>query len=90
MQQITIRAEDAGQRFDKFLRKYFREAQSSFLYKMLRKKNKRGTKSYLFCFIKKELNFLPLKYVFRYNLKKRRKICQDTQNGQPLNIKKQK
>lgn len=39
MQQIQIRQEDAGQRLDKFLRKYLREAQSSFLYKMLRKKN---------------------------------------------------
>lgn len=39
MQQIIIKAEDAGQRFDKFLRKYLREAPGSFLYKMLRKKN---------------------------------------------------
>ena len=39
MQQITIKAGDAGQRFDKFLKKYLKEAQSSFLYKMLRKKN---------------------------------------------------
>lgn len=39
MREITITSRDAGQRFDKFLRKYFKEAQSSFLYKMLRKKN---------------------------------------------------
>ncbi len=39
MKQISIEERDAGQRFDKFLKKYFREAGSSFLYKMLRKKN---------------------------------------------------
>lgn len=39
MQQIIVKSEEAGQRFDKFLRKYLREAQSSFIYKMLRKKN---------------------------------------------------
>ncbi len=39
MQEITITAKDAGQRFDKYLRKYMPEAGSGFLYKMLRKKN---------------------------------------------------
>lgn len=39
MQEIRIREEVAGQRFDKFLRRYFPEAGSGFLYKMLRKKN---------------------------------------------------
>lgn len=39
MQEITIRSNEAGQRFDKFLKKYLREAGSGFLYKMLRKKN---------------------------------------------------
>lgn len=39
MQEITIKSNEAGQRFDKFLKKYLREAGSGFLYKMLRKKN---------------------------------------------------
>lgn len=39
MHQMTIKSEDAGQRLDKYLRKYLKEAQSSFLYRMLRKKN---------------------------------------------------
>lgn len=39
MRHIVIRPEEAGQRFDKFLHKYMREAPGSFLYKMLRKKN---------------------------------------------------
>ncbi len=39
MQQIEIGANEAGQRFDKFLAKYFKEAGMGFLYKMLRKKN---------------------------------------------------
>ncbi|MCR5703980.1 MAG: RluA family pseudouridine synthase [Eubacterium sp.] len=39
MQQIEIGKNEAGQRFDKFLFKYFKEAGSGFLYKMLRKKN---------------------------------------------------
>ena len=30
---------EAGQRMDKYLKKYFKEAGSGFLYKMLRKKN---------------------------------------------------
>lgn len=39
MQQFKVEAGQAGQRFDKFLRKYLPHAGSSFLYKMLRKKN---------------------------------------------------
>lgn len=39
MQSVTIGKNQAGQRMDKFLRKYLPEAGTSFLYKMLRKKN---------------------------------------------------
>lgn len=39
MQEIIIGKNEAGQRFDKYLQKYFKEANSSFIYKMLRKKN---------------------------------------------------
>ncbi len=39
MQTITINKNQANQRFDKFLRKLMPEMTSSFLYKMLRKKN---------------------------------------------------
>ncbi len=39
MQEIYIHKNEAGQRFDKFLFKYFKEAPASFIYKMLRKKN---------------------------------------------------
>ncbi len=39
MQQFKIEANQAGQRFDKFLHKYLPNAGTSFLYKMLRKKN---------------------------------------------------
>ncbi len=39
MQKITVGAADAGQRLDKFLQKYLKEAEKGFLYKMLRKKN---------------------------------------------------
>lgn len=39
MQEIVINNNEAGQRFDKFLFKYFKEASSGFIYKMLRKKN---------------------------------------------------
>ncbi|MBR3516088.1 MAG: RluA family pseudouridine synthase [Lachnospiraceae bacterium] len=39
MKEITITAKDAGQRLDKYLRKYMPAAGSGFLYKMLRKKN---------------------------------------------------
>lgn len=39
MQEIIINSNEAGQRFDKFLLKYFKEAPAGFIYKMLRKKN---------------------------------------------------
>lgn len=39
MRQITITENEAGQRFDKFLFKYLKEAKAGFIYKMLRKKN---------------------------------------------------
>lgn len=39
MQQIIIEKKQSGQRFDKFLFKYFKDATSGFIYKMLRKKN---------------------------------------------------
>ena len=37
MREIIVRENEAGQRLDKFLRKYMSEAPGSFLYKMLRK-----------------------------------------------------
>lgn len=39
MKEIIIKGNEAGQRFDKYLKKYFSEAPGSFIYKMLRKKN---------------------------------------------------
>ncbi len=39
MRKLSIQEAEAGQRLDKFLKKYMREAPDSFLYKMLRKKN---------------------------------------------------
>ena len=39
MREIIIKENEAGQRFDKFLKKYLPEASTGFLYKMLRKKN---------------------------------------------------
>lgn len=39
MQEITITQNDEGQRLDRMLAKYLKEAPDSFLYKMLRKKN---------------------------------------------------
>lgn len=39
MKEITIRENEAGQRFDKFLKKYLDRAATGFIYKMLRKKN---------------------------------------------------
>ena len=39
MKELQINANEAGQRFDKYLKKYLKEAPDSFLYKMLRKKN---------------------------------------------------
>lgn len=39
MREMTISRAESGQRFDKYLKKYLREAPGSFIYKMLRKKN---------------------------------------------------
>ena len=39
MRKLYIQEEEAGQRLDKFLKKYMRQAPASFVYKMLRKKN---------------------------------------------------
>ena len=39
MKEIIVRNNDSGQRLDKFLQKYLKEASKGFLYKMLRKKN---------------------------------------------------
>ena len=39
MVQITVKEVDSGQRLDKYLGKYLKEAPKSFLYKMMRKKN---------------------------------------------------
>lgn len=39
MKEIRITATEEGQRLDRFLQKYLREASGSFIYKMLRKKN---------------------------------------------------
>ena len=39
MRNLSIGPLDAGQRLDKFLLRYFREAENGFLYRMLRKKN---------------------------------------------------
>ena len=39
MREIRIEKNESGQRLDKFLQKYLREASRSFIYKMLRKKN---------------------------------------------------
>lgn len=39
MRELQVQSDEAGQRFDKFLSRYFNEAPKSFLYKMLRKKN---------------------------------------------------
>ena len=36
---LKVEQDDAGQRLDKFLKRRLKEAQGSFLYKMLRKKN---------------------------------------------------
>ena len=38
MREIIIKENEAGQRLDKFLKKYMKEAPASFFYKMLRKK----------------------------------------------------
>ncbi|MCM1468563.1 MAG: RluA family pseudouridine synthase [Alistipes sp.] len=39
MRELRIKPNEAGQRFDKFLKKYLDRAPSGFIYKMLRKKN---------------------------------------------------
>ncbi|MCI8308461.1 MAG: RluA family pseudouridine synthase [Lachnospiraceae bacterium] len=39
MREIIIDNRESGQRFDKYLKKYLRQAGSGFIYKMLRKKN---------------------------------------------------
>ena len=39
MKELTIKSPDAGQRLDKYLKRVFPEMGTSFLYKMLRKKN---------------------------------------------------
>lgn len=39
MKELEIHGNEAGQRFDKFLKKYLKKAPDSFIYKMLRKKN---------------------------------------------------
>ena len=39
MKELTIGKNEKGQRLDKFLQKYLKEASKGFLYKMLRKKN---------------------------------------------------
>lgn len=39
MRQLIVHKNDENQRFDKYLKKYFKEAPGSFIYKMLRKKN---------------------------------------------------
>lgn len=39
MKELIINSNEAGQRLDKFLKKYLRRAPGSFIYKMLRKKN---------------------------------------------------
>lgn len=39
MKQLIIKEMESGQRLDKFLGKYLKEAPKSFIYKMLRKKN---------------------------------------------------
>lgn len=51
---LRITPNDAGQRFDKYLKRQLKEAQTGFLYKMLRKKNivlngKKATGSELLC-----------------------------------------
>lgn len=39
MKELEIRSNEAGQRFDKYLKKYLQKAPDGFIYKMLRKKN---------------------------------------------------
>ena len=42
MKEITVTKNEAGQRADKLLAKYLKEAPKSFLYKMMRKKKQRA------------------------------------------------
>ena len=44
MRAVTIGQNEAGQRLDKFLNKYMKEAGVSFFYKMMRKKRRQGRK----------------------------------------------
>ena len=39
MKEIVIQRQEAGQRLDRVLQRYLKEAPSGFIYKMLRKKN---------------------------------------------------
>ena len=39
MRELIVKELEAGQRLDKFLHKYLKDAPNSFLYKMMRKKN---------------------------------------------------
>ena len=39
MRELVIGREEAHQRLDKYLQKYFENASAGFLYKMMRKKN---------------------------------------------------
>lgn len=39
MKELEVKVQESGQRFDKYLSRYLKEAPKSFLYKMLRKKN---------------------------------------------------
>ena len=39
MKECAIEKADSGQRLDKYLKKYLKEATGGFIYKMLRKKN---------------------------------------------------
>ena len=47
MRELVIGREEAHQRLDKYLQKYFENASAGFLYKMMRKKNivRNGEKS---------------------------------------------
>ena len=74
MQELHIGENDAGQRFDKYLKKLLAEAPGSFVYKMLRKKNitlnskkADGTEKLSCCF----LSGRDLRRSFRAKLQKR-------------------
>ncbi len=62
---LKVAKNDAGQRFDKYLKRQLKTAQSSFLYKMLRKKNivlngKKATGRELLC-ENDEVKLFPMK-----------------------------